>query len=158
MIYCVDTSAFIAAWIESYPQDVTPRLWAECMPGLVEEGRLITPKEVLIELERKAGKDDGLYEWVKGLGDAVIDFDDDFLLEGKRIINAHPRLLEQKPGRNGADPWVVALAKMKGAAVVTKEGISQNPSKPKIPNVCHAEGIKSMGVLEMIRAEKWVFR
>lgn len=157
MIYCFDTSAFIAAWIESYPKDVTPKLWNEFMPGLIEAGRLITPRDVLVELERKAGKDDGLCEWVKSQVHAVVELDAELLAEGKRIINKYRRLIELKPGRSGADPFVIALASLRGATVVTKEGLSGNLQKPKIPDVCRAEGISYMGILEVIRKERWVF-
>lgn len=155
-IYCFDTSAFIAAYVENYPPDVTPRLWNDLLPALIEEGRLVTPKDVLIELERKAGKDHGLFEWVKDC-DAVHELDDLTLVEVARITNAHRRLIEHKPGRSGADPIVIAMASVKGAVVVTKEGLSGNVTKPKIPDVCKAEGIEYMGLLEVIRSEKWVF-
>ncbi len=123
MIYCFDTSAFIAAWIESYPKDVVPKLWNEFMPSLVEAGRLVTPKDVLLELEKKAGKDDGLCDWVKAQGEAVVELDEPLLAEGKRIINKYRRLIELKRGRRGADPFVIALASLRGATVVTKEGM-----------------------------------
>ncbi len=157
MIYCFDTSAFIAAWIENYPPDVAPRLWNELLPELIEEKRLITPKDVLLELEKKAGKDDGLFEWVRTQEGAVIELDGELLIEGKRIINEYRRLIEMKPGRSGADPFVIALASLRGATVVTKERPSGSLEKPKIPDVCRAERIPCVGVLEVIRKEKWVF-
>lgn len=156
MIYCFDTSAFIAAWIESYPPDVTPKLWSDHLPALIGAGRLVTPKDVLIELEKKAGKDHGLYDWVKK-SDAVLELDLPTIKEAKRITNAHRRLIEHKPGRSGADPIVIALASVKKATVVTKEGLSGKINKPKIPDVCNAEKIPYAGVLDVIRREKWVF-
>lgn len=38
-VYCVDTSALIAAWDERYPQDHFPGLWDE-IAALVIAGRL----------------------------------------------------------------------------------------------------------------------
>ena len=80
MTYCFDTSAFIAAWIENYPPDVTPKLWSNHLPSLIDAGRLVTPKDVLLELEKKAGKDDGLYDWLKKSG-AVVELDGPMLIE-----------------------------------------------------------------------------
>ncbi len=157
MTYCLDTSAFIAAWVENYPKDVTPKLWSDYLPALVKAGRLITPKDVLLELEKKAGKDDGLCEWVKDHSAGVIELDATLLIEGKRITNAYRRLLEHKPGRSGADPFVIALASVRNATVVTKEGFSGSMKKPKIQDVCRAEEIPCIGFLELIRKEKWVF-
>ena len=158
MIYCLDTSALIAAWVENFPQDVTPKLWSDHLPGLVASKRLLTPKDVALELEKKTGKDDGLCQWVNAQEGLVRDLDDALLAEVKRIVNKYRRLIEQKPGRNGADPIVIALASVTGGTVVTKEGMSNNLAKPKIPDVCRAEGIKCVGMLDVIRAEKWVFR
>lgn len=65
------------------------------------------------------------------------------------------RMLDQKPGKNGADPWVVALALDRDATVVTEERPSGGLKSPKIPDVCRAEKVACMDVLEFIKNEKW---
>lgn len=154
MIYCFDTSAFIAAWVESYPIDVTPRLWTDLLPGLIKAGRLITPTDVLRELEKKA--DTGLHEWVEQSG-SVVELDTPDLTESARIVNAYRRLIEHKPKRSGADPIVIAVASARKAAVVTKEGLSGTLVKPKIPDVCKEEKIPCLKLLDVFRQERWRF-
>ncbi|MCA2979205.1 MAG: DUF4411 family protein [Myxococcaceae bacterium] len=154
MIYCFDTSAFIAAWVESYPIDVTPRLWSELLPGLIAAGRLVTPKDVLLELEKKA--DTGLHEWVEQSG-SVVELDTPDLMESARIVNTYRRLIEHKPKRSGADPIVIAVASARKAAVVTKEGLSGTLAKPKIPDVCKEEKIPCLKLLDVFRKERWRF-
>ena len=158
MIYCFDMSAFIAARQESFPNDVTPKLWSDYLPGLVAAKRMVPPKDVVLELEKKTGKDDELCQWVKSQDGLVRALDDALLKEIKRIVNRYRRLIEQKPGRNRAARIVIALASVTGSTVVTKEGMSNSLEKPKIPDVCRAEGIKCTGMLDVIRAEKWVSR
>ncbi len=55
-----------------------------------------------------------------------------------QILTAHPRLVDDWENRLKADPFVIALAKMKGFAVVTGEKPSGNSAKPRIPDVCDA--------------------
>jgi len=153
LIYCLDTSALIAAWHELYPIDVFPKFW-ELMDQLVAEKRILAPDEVLREL---AKKDDALHKWAKARTDVFVPFDESLLAKGAEITNKYRRLLEQKTGRNGADPWVIALAALRGAVLVTKEGPSGTLAKPKIPDVCQAEKIEWITVLEVIRREKWSF-
>ena len=58
--YCTDTSALIELHA-TYGSDVFVSLWQK-VAGLVKEGRLIAPREVLREIEKK---DDDLLKWVK---------------------------------------------------------------------------------------------
>ncbi|WP_280175425.1 DUF4411 family protein [Mesorhizobium carmichaelinearum] len=41
-IYCIDTSALIAAWYERYKPKRFPRLWDE-FDKLIGQGRLVSP-------------------------------------------------------------------------------------------------------------------
>lgn len=53
-------------------------------------------------------------------------------------------------GRNRADPFVIGVAQIKGAIVVTGEtGGSAN--QPKIPYVCNDVGLDCVGFLDIIR-------
>ena len=70
----------------------------------------------------------------------------------------HPRLIDTRRGRSGADPFVIALAKVRGSAVITGETPSGSLKRPKIPDVCRAIGVEPIGLLDLIRREGWVFR
>lgn len=153
MTYVFDTSAFIEAWVRSYPPDSFPQLW-EKIDDLVNEGRLIAPEEVLEELR---AQDDDLHAWVKERSTKVIQpTSRALMLEARTILSNHPLLTKSGTGRSGADPFVIALAVLRGCPLVTQErGGSQ--SKPRIPYVCKAQGIACVTLLELIRVERWSF-
>lgn len=52
-MYCIDTSALIAAWEERYPIDHCPRFW-KAINDIVAAGRLVAPVPVLKEIEKKS--------------------------------------------------------------------------------------------------------
>ncbi len=151
MIYCFDTSAFIQGWNDLYPPDTFPALWTR-ISGLIEDARIIAPDEVLRELGRK---DDELKSWVKENQQAFVEWKGSFLGRSKEITNRYPRMLDQKPGKNGADPFVVALALDRRATVVTEELGTGNLNSPGIPDVCRAEKVPCINVLSFIKNEKW---
>ncbi len=151
MIYCFDTSGLIQTWNDLYPRDTFPSLW-DNIDALVDKQRIVSPDEVLRELSRQ---DDDLHAWAKARPGMFIKTDGSFLKKGVEIINRYPRMLDQKPGKNGADPWVVALALDRGATVVTEEKPNGNMVSPKIPTVCRAEGVRHMNVLEFIQSQQW---
>jgi len=55
--YCIDTSALIHAWRRSYPIPNFQPIW-DRIDDLIEVGRLLSSKEVLLELQKK---DDDIY-------------------------------------------------------------------------------------------------
>jgi hypothetical protein len=64
-------------------------------------------------------------------------------------------LVDLKKGRGQADPFVVALARVRGATVVTEE--HAKPTAPKIPDACRRFGIRCINLLEFIREMRWKF-
>ena len=61
------------------------------------------------------------------------------------------------PGRNFADPIVVALAEHLDYSVVTHELATGNLNGPRIPDVCRDRGITVMQVHHMVRELGWTF-
>lgn len=61
-------------------------------------------------------------------------------------------------GINGADPFVIAMAKVNGAqwTVVADEHPGSQDNR-KIPFVCNAEGVPCMTFQQMMLAEGWQF-
>jgi hypothetical protein len=51
------------------------------------------------------------------------------------VLVRHPLLMKATKNRNGADPFVIATARVKGLTVVTEEK-GGTTTKPKIPSVC----------------------
>lgn len=62
-----------------------------------------------------------------------------------------------KPGNiedflRGADPWLIAKAKVLNAVVVTHEVlVPETAKKIKIPNVCEKFGIQYMNTFQLLR-------
>src|SRR5262245_17025582 len=59
-VYCIDTSALIAAWQERYPPENFPPFW-RLMGSLIDDGRLVAPMEVLLETQKRS---DELHKWL----------------------------------------------------------------------------------------------
>jgi hypothetical protein len=78
--------------------------------------------------------------------------------EVRSILRDFPTMVGTLRGRNRADPFVVALGRLKHATVVTGEGDDGNERHPKIPFVCDRRGIPCMKFTDLIRAEGWRFR
>jgi Domain of unknown function (DUF4411) len=69
------------------------------------------------------------------------------------ILEAYPRLVMSGGRRNRADPFVIALAELQNATVVTGEGNDGNLSRPKIPFVCRERSIPRIRFTELIASE-----
>ena len=154
MRFSIDTSAILDGWTRHYPREAFPGLWRH-LEELIQSGDLRASEEVMYELEKKA---DDAHAWAKAQDDFFVPMDDEIQDEVSAILAAHPRLLDTRRGRSGADPFVIALAKVRGCAVVTGEHRSGSLERPKIPDVCSALDVESMNLLDLIRREGWVFR
>ncbi len=152
-IYCIDTSSLIAAWQERYPIENFPPFWVK-MEELVVKKRLVSPIEVLHETKKRS---DDLHMWLKARPDMFRELDDEIQIEAANVLAQFPRLVGERKLRTSADPFVIALAKVAGLKIVTDEKPTGNLlTRPNIPDVCTAMGIVSIGLLDMIKAEKWV--
>ena len=154
MKYSIDTSAIVQAWRAHYPPEVFPAVW-ERLEDLIASGALRASEEVLYELERK---DDEVLAWVGDHEELIIDIDQEIQLAVQAILEQHRRLLDTRKSRSGADPFVIALAQIHRAAVVTYERPTNSLTRPKIPDVCRALGIRCITFLELLREQGWVFR
>lgn len=152
VVYCIDTSALIAAWQERYPLENFPRFW-ERVDGLIAAGRLVAPDEVLRETTKRS---DELHTWLKGRPRMFRELEDAIQIEAAQILGRFPRLVGERKLRTSADPFVIALAKVEGLQLVTEEKPTGNDNRPNIPDVCTALSMTTMGLLQLIRAEKWV--
>lgn len=155
--YSIDASAILDAWARYYPYDTFPSFW-DRFKDLAESGTGVATELIEHELKRK---DDGCYQWFKhnNLNDFFIELSDSVqkaVTEMLRNPN-YQRLVEDRKGTYGADPFVIALAKVKGLIVVTGEKATKNIAKPKIPDVCEDMGIECVNIIDLMRKEKWRF-
>ncbi len=153
LAYSLDTSALIGAWDRHYPRDIFPEFWSG-LSQIVAERRAACIDEVREELSKK---DDELFAWSKGQDGLFVELEEQIQTATSKIL-AHPewrKLTDSIAGRSVADPMVIALAQVRGAAVVTYEVSA--PKRIKIPDVCRGLNVPCISVLEMMRRERWRF-
>jgi hypothetical protein len=152
-VYCIDTSSLIAAWQERYPIDHFPSFWRKIEEELIIKRRLVSPIEVLHETKKRS---DDLHAWLRARPDMFEELEDVVQIEAARVLAQFPRLVGEKKLRTSADPFVIALARVKGLRIVTDEKPTGNLNRPNIPDVCMAMGMTAIGLLDVIKAEKWI--
>jgi hypothetical protein len=152
VVYCIDTSALIAAWQERYPLENFPRFW-ERFDGLIAEERLVAPVEVLRETAKRS---DELHAWLKERDKMFCELEEPIQVEAAEVLACYPRLVGERKLRTSADPFVIALARVNGLHIVTDEKPTGTLKRPNIPDVCADLGMTTMDVLQLIKAEKWV--
>ena len=153
-MYVIDTSALLDGWVRHYPPDVFPSLWSH-VEEMVKTGELLSPDEVLSELSQK---DDAVFQWAKTNAAMFVPLDEDVQRATQEILDEFPRLVGAMKDRNRADPFVIAVAKLKGAIVVTGEKSIGTRDRPRIPIVCDHFDIGHRTMLELIREKGWTFR
>ena len=150
--YCFDTSAFIDLR-NSYPNDVFSTLW-DNIASLISSGHLISPYQVLRELEQK---DDGLLGWAREHNIMFRDPDQRQQQLVTDIQEQFPDLVDINKMIDDADPFVIALAKCEQYRVVTMEKMGASSKKPKIPDVCRHFGVKCVALVPFFREQAWSF-
>lgn len=152
--YSVDTSSLLQAWQRAYPPQLFPRLWS-ALDELIEAGRLRATIEVYHELQRK---NDELAAWAKERKSALfVDIDDKLQTALSSLMAGHPRLVDTKTGKSGADPFVIALAQITPGCLVVSDEQGGSVKSPKIPTVCQALNIECLTILQLIEREGWTF-
>jgi hypothetical protein len=153
--YSLDTSSLINGFRLTYPYLNFPRLWNEHIPGLIASGALRATEEVLIEVKHQ---DDELVQWIADYSDELfVEVDEPIQHEVKAILKTHPGLIHARGrGHSGADPFVIALAKMHICTVVAEEGRG-SAKHPKIPDVCEDLGVPCIRLADLIIAEGWIY-
>jgi uncharacterized protein DUF4411 len=153
MKYCIDTSSMLQAQ-RAYPMEIFPKVW-EHLDALVREGRLQSSEEVLRELERK--EQDVVYLWARQRASMFHPLVERIQVEATKIMSDFPKLVDERSGKSFGDPWVIATAIVDDCIVVSEEK-PETPDRPHIPIVCESRQVKCIKLLDLIRAEGWVFR
>jgi hypothetical protein len=151
MRYSLDTSGFLDAWARHYPIDVFPSIWQR-LDDAASSGVLFASEEVLRELEKK---DDEAFLWMKARPQMIVAFDSDIEANVIDLMSKFPRLIDERKGRSGGDPFVIAVAIVRGLTVITGESASNKLDAPKIPDVCKALHIPCIRILDFFRQQKW---
>lgn len=155
-LYSVDTSALLDGLERYYVEETFPGIW-EKVDELIDAGRFFISEEVYEEAKKKTGV---VKAWCDkdGTGKLIVPTDGAVTRGVQAILKDTPRMVMTMKGRNRADPFVVAVAQLRAATVVTGEGSDGTEDRPKIPYVCGKLTIPCTRFTELIRAEGWVFR
>jgi Domain of unknown function (DUF4411) len=154
-IYSVDTSALLDGLERYYPEASFPALWKK-IDELIAAGRFFFSEEVWDESRER---DAAAKVWCdnRGKNSLVVPTDAVIAKEVQEILVRFPKLVANMKGRNRADPFVIAVARIKGAVVVTGEGPDGNQSRPKIPFICQNMNVHCVRFLDIVRIEGWKF-
>ena len=74
------------------------------------------------------------------------------------VLSHHPRLIGVGSGRSGANPFVIALARVRDGVVVSEETVSRNIDRPKIPDVATPSVCDGLTLMGFVQQQGWVFR
>lgn len=143
----LDTSAYMNGRRDHYPPATFPSVWMLIAKAMAD-GRVIPPREVYREM---TAKDDEIAQWAKELSNLFID-------PSEEVQRAAGVIYEMFPGagrRDGADPFVVAEAQVRGFTVVTYEGRSFSgvPTKRwhrSMPGICGHVGVPCVTLPEAL--------
>ena len=156
MKYILDTSAIVDAWTEQYQPSFLEDLWISLI-SLAEASDLGIPDAVFLELH---DRDDELYRWCKKNEDSLSIVSDNSVQKVvKNLEKKYPQFkFSGLPrSKNFADLFVIALARVHHSSVVVHEKATGNLRGPKIPDICHNEGIECIRFHDIIIREHWRF-
>jgi hypothetical protein len=153
MLYSIDTSSLINGQRDLLPPTVFTSFW-DNLEAMIEAGVVRAVDQVREELARK---DDAVTAWAEARPALFVPLDEQVLAATKAILAVHPKLTGVGKGRNGADPFVIALALVHGGTVVTEEHPTGRIEKPKIPDVCEALGVPWTNLVGFAREQEWRF-
>lgn len=132
-----DTTAFVNGQRDHLPLETFPSVW-EFVTEAMDAGRIIGPREVYREI---AHKDDQVFEWAKQR--TFVDPSED----AQRAVGAIYARFDRPGRRDGADPFVIAEAQVRGFTVVTYEGrsfsgVPTSRWERSMPGICGHMGVE----------------
>ena len=157
--YLVDSDVLITAKNLYYAFDLCPGFWKSLL-HYHGEGRVFSVDRVRNEL-LVGRNDEELFQWVKN------DVPKGFFLpvdtdELARVyteimlwVQRHPNYLDHAKAKfaTGADGWLVACARVRGATVVTNEQPAPASRRDvKLPDVCEEFEVPRQNTFVMLRA------
>jgi len=130
-VYCFDTSVFIELWNLTHRPKTFPSLWKD-IETLIGANKIISSIESLNELQ---ALDDDLYAWAKKNKRAFLPIDQHQITELHKIYSEVANI-GHSDREFDADPWILALARVKSAYVVSCEKDTGDRGNPRIPDAC----------------------
>ncbi len=152
-IYCIDTNFIIQGRKYRFPPEQFPGLWAN-IEALIAGRRMYASSEVRTELDVV---EDELKRWATSQSGLFVPLDQAQTNEVTRIQTDFENLVDYRANKSGADPFVIALAKVHGYTIVTQERMSGPGERPRIPNVCQHYDIPYVDIIGLMKLEGWRF-
>ena len=150
--YSLDSSMLIEG-MKRYPIGVFPSLWTRL-------GELAVARTVLVseEVVGECGKkDDAIKAWLAQHRVCWVPTDSDVVTRLRQVQRACPHLPPPNSTKSQADPFVVAVALLHGAVVVTEEHMARKGEMPKIPNACQLVGVRCLNMVTFLAEQGWQF-
>jgi hypothetical protein len=151
--FSFDTSSLLNGRRDLLPPEVFTTLWTN-VEAMIAAGDARAVDVVRDELTKR---DDEVSTWARAQAGLFLPLDEPVQQATREILAAHPRLMGKGGGRNAADPFVIGLARVHGAIVVTEEAPSGNLDKPRIPDICEAMGAGWLNLIGFVRQQGWSF-
>lgn len=154
MSFLLDANTLIEAKNRYYQMRFCPAYWT-WLTRTKDAGRLASVESVGTELRR--GNDE-LAQWAATQADLFLPESDEATQVAFGEIAGHVagRATTMKPGAldeflGGADPWLIAKARVTGQTVVTHERLDTvSRRKFLIPNVCLHYGVECINTFDML--------
>ena len=156
--YCLDSCFFIDAKNGFFGMDFSPKFW-EWVDDQIAKDIFTSPVAVHDEL---GNGHDKLAKWAgdkKDNGYFVMPSREvqKLVTEISDYVMTHPIYAGQwiEKFLDGADPWVIAHAKVEKLIVVTNEVVvGHDSTRPKIPNICKLHSVQCIDTVQLFRALK----
>ncbi len=152
--FWLDADSLIRAKNGPYAFDIAPGFWT-FLEQKAAEGIIASSVTVYKEFEDYGAEDD-LLQWAKQQKDAGFFIAPDSFVQtvfrqiADYVNNTYPQY-QASEFLDGADPWIIAHAKVYGGRVVTFETAAPSTKKPKIPDVGHQFEVNCLNVYQMAR-------
>jgi hypothetical protein len=158
-MYSIDTNIFLDWWVRRYPIDIFPTIQTK-IEQLIDAEKWTAVARVADEINHVGTKE--LKLWAKANKNQFYPINTPLLEAANAISKTFPGLIDPFARHDEADRYVIALAQMKGWAVVTHETPAHNKKNPPrshyVPDVCSALHVPCIDFLELMRREKWAFK
>lgn len=151
--FWLDSNSFIEPNKGPYGFDIAPGFWT-FLEEKANDGTIAS--SLLVYDELQSGVEDELHDWAnqRKANGFFVEPDASVQTAFRQIAdyvkNNYPDH-QASQWLDGADPWIIAHAKVHGGKVVTFEKRAPHSSKPKIPDVCDQFDLKTLNIYELLR-------